>query len=206
VKRIDSRRRWGACLVWSGIMLLLAGCGTDSAIPGTTIIGPADSTITYQPPGGILDQTSTPLEFQVFAPATVPVSGAPTDGLTPLSGATIRFFGGVQVVALTDRNGLGQLGAGTPCLGFLLLPQNCLNPSDNLFFQTLTDERGLSPTDVYAVWFVPQCKHDLTDATKAGPDVVVTGTVEATVGVASKTWTITITVKGGPAAAPSNCV
>jgi hypothetical protein len=74
---------------------------------------------------------------------------------------------------------------------------NLLNPSDPFSFETNTDDRGLSPKDIYAVFEVPLCKADPTSATTIGKDQDYTGTVEASIGTASKVWTLTITIKGG---------
>ncbi len=152
------------------IFLILAGCAEEEALTGAEIIAPEDGAVTYLNSfGGGFDQSASPLEFQVVG----------ADGKTPSEGVEIRFFGGLETVALADRNG------------------NPLNQEDPLFFETETDERGLLPVDLFALWEVPPCKADLADPTKAGPDTTVTATVTATVGIDSKTWTMTITVKGG---------
>jgi hypothetical protein len=204
VKRINGINKWFACFTYIGSILLFSSCG-NQASPDATIIGPEDIDITYNGYPAVFDQSAAPLEFQVFAPEAVPGGGPPSGGTTvPLAGARIRFFGGGQVVALTSRNGLGQLDfplppQGPPCLiNVAGLPQRCLTPNDNTSFETETDEVGLSPTDVYAVWAVPQCQSDPTDPNQPGDDIEVTGTVTATVGTASMTWTINIIVKGGP--------
>ena len=192
----QSRSGWLVSqLGFLSLVILLFGCGEEVATPGAQIVPPGDATFTYQPTSGGLDTTASPLEFQVFIPGDEP------DETKPMPGATVRFFGGGQVVLLTDREGVLELiDTGTVSL------ENTLNPDDPLFFETQTDDRGLSPTDVYAVWFVPQCKADpTTPTTKAGPDISVTGTVTATVGVASATWKVNITVKGGLGAPNGPC-
>ena len=154
-------------------LLMFVGCGEEVATPNGKIVGPGDSEVTFLDSPGFLGITAGPLEFQVFQPADTP------DEAKPMPGVTVRFFGGGQVVALTDRDG------------------NDLNPNDPLFFETETDDRGLSPTDVYAVYFVPRCKANPADPTQPGDDIVVTGEVMGTVGVDSDTWTINITAQGG---------
>ncbi len=151
------------------IFLILAGCAEEEALTGAEIIAPEDSSITYDNSPGGFDQSAAPLEFQVVG----------ADGKTPSEGIKIRFFGGLETAALADRNG------------------NPLNQEDPLFFETTTDERGLSPMEVFVLWEVPRCKADLADPTIPGPDTTVTATVTVTVGIDSKTWTMTITVKGG---------
>ena len=162
-------RIMAAFLGFCGLAFLLLSCGADSAIPGATVVGPDDTTVTYVDSLGGVAMTAAPLEFQVLAP----------DGKTPVPNVHISFFAGGQVGALTDRSGI-----------------TALNPSDPASFETNTDDRGLSPKDVYAVWAVPPCRGDASDATKAGPDLSLTGTVEASIGTASKLWTVNITVKG----------
>ncbi len=88
----------------------------------------------------------------------------------PVPGATIRFFAGGSVFMLSDRTGTVAL-----------------NGSDATLFETTTNDQGLSSTDIYAQWLVPACD--------AAADVSTTGTVTASVGVASATWTVTITTK-----------
>lgn len=162
------------------LVILLFGCGEDVATPGAKIVAPEDVEFTYLNWPGSIEITAAPLEFQVFEPGDEP------DETKPMPGATVRYYGGGQVldqvVALTDRDG------------------NTLNPADPLFFETETDSRGLSPTDIYVAFSVPQCQADPADPTKDGPDISVTGTVLATIGVDSATWTVNITVKGGTVA------
>ena len=147
----------------------LAGCGDDTAADGTTVVAPGDTTVSYfSSGGGVNRQTSAPLEFQV--------SDAKGN---PVPGVKVRFFAGGRVYALSDR-------AGT-----------VLTPTDMAFFETTTDDRGMSPTDIYAWWSVPVC--DLT------ADVTASGTVKATVGVASANWTVNITVKKPTGTAPTAC-
>lgn len=150
--------------------LLLLGCGDENAPSGATITGPGDLTVDYIDNFNFsLDQTAAPLEFQVLA----------SDGTTPVPGVNIRFFAGGEVIRLANRQGIA------------------LNPSDSFFFETETDNRGLPETDIYAVWGVPPCEGDPAgDSTVAGPDVTVTGSVEASIGVSTFTWTVTITSKG----------
>lgn len=177
-----SRSEWLLSqLGFLSLVILLFGCGEEVATPGALIVAPGDTTISYEPSQGFFDITASPLEFQVFEPGDEP------DETKPMPGATVRFYGGLQVDSLTDRDG------------------NILNPADRLFFETQTDSRGLSPTDIYAVYFVPQCKADPTDPTVNGPDLTVTGTVTASIGVDSATWTINITVKGGLAPPDGPC-
>ncbi|HTN44106.1 MAG TPA: hypothetical protein VMN77_09965 [Nitrospiria bacterium] len=171
-------RMMAACIGFGGLAFLLLSCGADDAIQGATVVGPDDTTVTYVASPGFNDITSGPLGFQVLAP----------DGKTPVPNVHISFFAGGQVFMLTDRSG------------------NPLSSSDPFSFNTNTDERGLSPKDVYAVWFVPPCRSDLTGTpTKAGPDEDYTGTVTASIGSASKVWTVNITVKGGTQNPPDNC-
>jgi hypothetical protein len=85
----------------------------------------------------------------------------------PLPGVTIRFFAGGEVDRLADRTGA------------------VLSTSDPLLFETTTNDQGLSPTDIYARWQVPACS--------ATEDLSGTGTVTASVGVASATWTVSFT-------------
>lgn len=85
----------------------------------------------------------------------------------PLPGVTIRFFGGGEVDRLADRTGA------------------VLTTSDPLLFETTTNDQGLSETDVYARWQVPACS--------ATEDLSGNGTVTASVGVASATWTVSFT-------------
>jgi hypothetical protein len=101
-----------------------------------------------------VDATAAPLEFQVVD----------ADG-NPLPGVHIRFFAGGNVIMLMDRSG------------------NPLTPADQWFFETTTNDQGVSPQDIYAAWAVAQCN--------ATGDVELTGTVTATVGVTSTTWTLT---------------
>lgn len=160
------------------------GCGEEVATPGASIAAPPDVEFTYTNWPGSIEVTAAPLEFQVFVDENA--IDEPLDEPRPMPGATVRYYGGGQVldqvVALTDREG------------------NVLNPEDPLFFETQTDSRGLSPTDIYVAFSVPQCQADPTDPTAAGPDINVTGTVLATIGVDSATWTVNITVKGGTVA------
>jgi hypothetical protein len=86
----------------------------------------------------------------------------------PVPGVTIRFFGGGAVFMLSDRTGT-----------------TALNGSDATLFETTTDDQGLSPTDIYAQWVVPACS--------AAEDISTSGTVTASVGVATATWTVSIT-------------
>ncbi len=137
-------------------MVPLTGCGDDTAADGTTVTAPGNLTVTYTNSGGGTDGTAAPLEFQV----------ADAKG-NPVPGVKVRFFGGGAILRLMDRSG------------------NALTPTDVTFFETTTDDRGLSPTDIYTRWSVPACN--------ATEDVTATGTVEATIGVASATWTVTIT-------------
>ncbi len=147
----------------------LAGCGDDTAADGATVVAPGDTTVSYDSgSGGGIDRTSGPLDFQV--------SDAKGN---PVPGVKIRFFAGGRVFALTDR-------AGT-----------ALTPTDMAFFETTTDDRGLSPTDIYARWNIPTC--DLT------ADVTKNGTVRASVGVASAVWTVNITVKKPIGTSPTSC-
>ena len=146
----------------------LAGCGDDTAADGTTVVAPGDTTVSYSSSGGGVNrQTSAPLEFQV--------SDAKGN---PVPGVKVRFFAGGRVFALSDR-------------------ANVALNSDATFFETTTDDRGMSPTDIYPRWSVPVC--DLT------ADVTVTGTVRASVGVASANWTVNITVKKPTGTAPTTC-
>ena len=137
-------------------MVSLTGCGDDTAADGTTIVAPGDLTVTYTNSGGGTNSTAAPLEFQV--------SDAKGN---PVPGVKIQFFSGGSVGALTNRTG------------------TALTSTDPTFFETTTDDRGLSPTDVYARWAYPACN--------STEDVTTTGSVEATVGVASATWTVTST-------------
>ncbi len=149
----------------------LAGCGDDTAADGTTVVAPGDTTASYFSSSGSgsgTGQTSGPLDFQV--------SDAKGN---PVPGVKIRFFAGGRVFALTDR-------AGT-----------ALTPTDMAFFETTTDDRGLSPTDIYPLWSIPAC--DLT------ADVTASGTVRASVGVASANWTVNITVQKPIGTAPTAC-
>jgi hypothetical protein len=85
----------------------------------------------------------------------------------PAPGVTIRFFAGGAVNRLADRTGA------------------VLTTADPALFETTTNDQGLSPTDVYARFGVPACS--------ATEDVSATGTVTASVGVASALWTVTVT-------------
>ena len=145
----------------------LAGCGDDTAADGTTVVAPGALTVSYPSGNGGTDRTAGPLEFQV-SDATG----------NPVPGVKVRFFAGGEVFALTNR-------------------ANVALNSDARFFETTTDDRGMSPTDIYAWWNVPSC--DLT------ADVAVNGTVQATVGVASANWTVSITVKKPTGTAPTSC-
>jgi len=133
----------------------LTGCGDDTAADGTTIVAPGNLTVTYTNSGGGTDATAAPLEFQI----------SDSKG-NPVPGVKVRFFAGGSVFALSDRAGIA------------------LN-ADPTLFETTTDDRGLSPRDIYARWSVPACN--------ATEDVTATGSVEASIGVASATWTVTIT-------------
>lgn len=151
--------------------LSLSSCGDETAPQGATISAPGDGTISYLSP--IIDfygQTSGPLQFQVL-----------DQNGDPLPGVTIRFFGGTQTVALARRGIPNPL---TPSF-------TPLNSSDALLFETTTDDRGLSPTDVYPTWLVPACA--VPPATVA--DIKVNAIVTASVGNASATWTMSITSK-----------
>lgn len=86
----------------------------------------------------------------------------------PLPGVAIRFFGGGEVTRLSDRTGA------------------VLTTSDPLLFETTTNDQGMSSVDVYAVWDVPACS--------GTEDLTGNGTVTASVGVASATWTVDFTV------------
>jgi hypothetical protein len=90
----------------------------------------------------------------------------------PSPGVAIRFFAGGGVNRLADRTGAA------------------LTTADPALFETTADEQGLSPTDVYARFSVPACD--------PAEDVSNTGTVTASVGVASATWTVTVTAKSCP--------
>lgn len=148
--------RVGLCL---SLAILPLGCGDETAPQGATVVAPADSTLTVSGSGGSTEITDTPLAFQV----------RDKNG-NPLPGVEIRFYGGnlSQTSALTNRGGVP------------------LNSADPLFFETITDDRGLSPTDVYAQFFVPAC---------SATDLSVTANVTASVGVASAEWVLSITVK-----------
>lgn len=135
----------------------LTGCGDETAPLGATVSGPGKLTVTYSSAGNFNDITSAPLEFKVLD-----AKGK------PLPGVTIRFFAGGSVVALTDRSGVP------------------LNASDQWLFETTTDDRGLSPVDIYALWYVPPC--DIAAA------LTVNGTVEASIGVSTAVWTVEIKV------------
>jgi hypothetical protein len=135
--------------------LLLSSCGDETAPQGATISGPGDLTVTYTNWPGTPDGTASPLVFQVLD----------ADG-NPAPGVTIRFFGGGAVFSLSDRAGAA------------------LNSADATFFETTTNDQGLSPTDIYADWSVPSCSTE---------DITTTGSVTASVGVASAIWTVTIT-------------
>jgi hypothetical protein len=144
--------------------LSLWSCGDETAPQGATIVAPADETIEYaQPPFDFAGQTSGPLQFQVI-----------DENGNPLPGVKIRFFGGSQTLALTER--------GVDSLNFIFTP---LDSSDATFFETTTDERGLSPVDIYATYFVSGCV--------AAEDITGNATVTASVGSASAVWTIGIT-------------
>ena len=86
----------------------------------------------------------------------------------PAPGVTIRVFGGGSVFMLSDRTGA-----------------TALNGADALLFETTTNDQGLSSTDIYARWMVDAC---------GAEDVSTTGTVSASVGVATVVWTANITV------------
>ncbi|MBI3608792.1 MAG: hypothetical protein HY207_12565 [Nitrospirae bacterium] len=137
-------------------MVPLTGCGDDSAAVGTTVAAPGGLTVIYTNSGGGTAGTAAPLEFRV----------SDANG-NPVPGVKVRFFGGGAIQRLMDRSG------------------NALTSTDVTFFETTTDDRGLSPTDVYARWSVPVCN--------ATADATATGSVEATIGVASATWTVSIT-------------
>jgi hypothetical protein len=168
MKQGRSMTVFGPCL-FGFILLLLAGCGSEEALSGAMILGPADSEITYTLSPGFLDITASPLDFQVVG----------ADGKTPVEGVKLRFYGGGHTEALVHRDG-------TP-----------FNPEDPLFFETTTDARGLPSAEVFTVYRVPPCKADFDDDQKAGPDGTYTAHVTASVGVASKVWHLTMTVKGG---------
>lgn len=139
----------------------LAGCGDETAPQGATVVAPADFTLTVSGSGGSTLITDAPLDFRV----------RDKDG-NPLPGVAIRFYGLgnlTQTTALTDRSGVP------------------LNSADPLFFETITDDRGLSPTDVYAQFVVPACS--------ATADLSVTANVMASIGVSSDEWVLSITVK-----------
>lgn len=171
-----NRRAASRAMLAGLVALAVSGCG-DEAITGAAIVGgPADGTITYEAGPVGTSMSVSPLEFQVVG----------ADGVTPIDRAPIRFFGGFQTAALTDRSG------------------NVLNPATPLFFETVTDKRGLPSVEVFAQWVVPGCKANLEDPgigtgtdTTPGPDTTVTATVEASIGVAQRVWTLTIVRKGG---------
>lgn len=147
--------------------LSLSSCGDETAPNGAVIAAPGDLDIEYDHPAiDFYDQTAGPLEFQVF-----------DQNGDPVPGVKIRFFGGTQTVALTQRGIPDPLSTSfTP-----------LNASDALFFETTTDERGLSPTDIYATWLVPGCT--------AATDITVSAKVIASLGNTSAVWTANITSK-----------
>ena len=139
----------------------LAGCGDETAPQGATVVAPADSTLIITGSGGGTTITDAPLAFQV----------RDKNG-NPLPGVAIRFYGGgnlSQTTALTNRSGVP------------------LNSADPLLFETITDDRGLSPTDVYAQFTYAACN--------ATADLSMTANVTASVGVASDEWVLSITVK-----------
>ena len=140
----------------------LAGCGDDTAPQGATVTAPANVTFTVNNSGaGYNDITDVPLEFKVR-----------DKGGNPLPGVAIRFYCGgnlSQTVALTNRSGVP------------------LNSAIPLLFETITDDRGLSPTDVYAQFAVPACN--------ATADVSVTVNVQASIGISSAEWVLSITAK-----------
>lgn len=169
----STAKRVAGLLILSLVALSLASCGDETAPPGATISAPGDGTVEYDSPGvSFVDQTAAPLQFQVLDQ-----NGA------PLPGVKIRFFGGSETVALSQR------GIPDP----LSLSFTPLNANDWTFFETTTDERGLSPTDVYANWIVSACPVVVAPATPE--DITGNATVMASVGSASAIWTVTITSK-----------
>lgn len=143
--------------------LSVSSCSDDTAPQGATIVAPGELTMTYSgvPVGGAPDSLGVPLEFQVLD----------ADG-NPLPGVRVRYFSGVMITQLADR---ADTATAVP-----------LTPSAPLTFETETNEQGLSPTDIFAHWFVTDCGVSTTD-------IETTGNVIATVGVASAEWTVNIT-------------
>ncbi|MFY9270779.1 MAG: hypothetical protein WAO55_13640 [Candidatus Manganitrophaceae bacterium] len=80
-----------------------------------------------------------------------------------------------------------ELFAGNPGLGAFLidLNGNLLNSNDPTYFKTKTDDRGLISRVFYVVG-LPVCGTE---------DQTMTGSVQASVGVSSKLWTGTYTIK-----------
>lgn len=157
---MKTRARLARALVCLSLVVIPLGCGDDTAPHGATVVAPADFTLTVVNSGaGYTSITDAPLAFQ-----------ARDKNGNPLPGVLMRFYGGgnlSQTVALTDRSGVP------------------LNPVDPVFFETVTDERGLSPKDVYAAFDVPACN--------STEDVSVTANVTASVGTASDEWVLSIT-------------
>jgi hypothetical protein len=158
-------------LVWFGTGVLLfataVGCGDNTAISGSSVTVSSDLTVEYPCPAGAtstaggLDILGSPLEVHVFGP----------DGKTPLPGVKVQFyFGGGGANALTDRSGTVFL-----------------NPSDPLYFETITNEFGVPQGDVYPTWVVP--------GSNSTVDVTLKASVSVSIGVASKLWTVTATAK-----------
>ncbi len=172
MKTIVTGKRLAGLLGLSLAALSLASCGDETAPPGATISAPGDSTIEYLgPTAAFCDQTAGPLVFAVL-----------DQNGNPLPGVTVRFFGGSQTIALAQRGIDSAACVTTP-----------LNSTDATFFETTTDERGLSPVDIYPSWLVPGCPAVVPPATPE--DIDVTASVMASVGTATVVWKADITVK-----------
>ncbi len=130
-------------------------------------------------PSAPLDATVSGPEDGTFTKETPPPGqGIASSLVTPLEfrvlnkagaavpGVEIEIFAGGGGV-LTDLSG-----------------NNLLNPNDPTYFKTKTDDRGLARASYFTL--LPNCKTE---------DQTMTGSVLATVGVSSKLWTATYTIK-----------
>lgn len=139
------------------LSMMVSGCGSSLAPLDAVVTGPADATVTVNPPGGGT-QFFRPLDFQVANKAGIALPDIEIEFLANFSAGT---------ATLTDLN------------------RNPLDPNNPTYFKTKTDDRGLAR--VAFLMALPNCD--------PANDLTVTGGVTATVGITSKVWTATFTVK-----------
>lgn len=137
-------------------LLMVGGCGDDTAPLDATVTGPEDSDFSAGPRAPGSSSLVRGLDFQVLTSGGDPVPGV---RVTVLAGG-----GGM----LTDMDG------------------NPLDPLNPTVYKAETDERGLVSTSFLIT--MPGCG-------SATANLTVTGSVSASVGVASDLWTAKYAVR-----------